>query len=185
MTNLTDKWEKGELPEGDYYIKRRNGDTPYDNIDSHGVWRNSIDEDIIEVLEPVPSYEEWDKLNNACHELEKETACLTVDNVNLKKWCEEFNALDVANENEALKTKLSIQCGANEELRKACKMRDKVIKKYEDIDAWWKKENTKLKELLEEANNWLKAFYAYEQSDFVRKQVKQCLTKINQVLGEE
>ena len=32
---------------------------PYDNIDSHGVWRNSIDEDIVEVLAPVPSYEEW------------------------------------------------------------------------------------------------------------------------------
>ena len=22
---LTEKWDKGELPEGDYYIKRRNG----------------------------------------------------------------------------------------------------------------------------------------------------------------
>lgn len=48
-----------------------------------------------------------------------------------------------------------------------------------------KDENTKLKELLKEANNWLKAFYAYEQSDFVREQVKQCLSKIDQVLGEE
>lgn len=104
MTDLTDKWNKGELPEGDYYIKRRNGILPYDNIDSRGVWRNSIDEDIVEVLAPVPSYEEWDKLNNACHELEKETACLTVDNVNLKKWCEEFNALNVAKENTKLKT---------------------------------------------------------------------------------
>lgn len=59
MTDLTDKWNKGELPEGDYYIERRNGYIPYDNIDSKGVWRNSIDEDIIEVLAPVPSYEEW------------------------------------------------------------------------------------------------------------------------------
>lgn len=59
MTNLTEQWNKGKLPEGDYYIKRRNGDMPYDNIDSHGVWRNSIDEDIIEVLAEVPSYEEW------------------------------------------------------------------------------------------------------------------------------
>jgi len=59
MTNLTEKWNKGVLPEGDYYIKRRNGDTLYDNIDSRGVWRNSIDEDIIEVLAKVPSYEEW------------------------------------------------------------------------------------------------------------------------------
>lgn len=63
MTDLTEKWKKGKLPYGDYYIKRRNGYTLYDNIDSHGVWRNSIDEDIEEVLAPVPSYEEWWKLN--------------------------------------------------------------------------------------------------------------------------
>lgn len=56
---LTEKWDKGELPEGDYYIKRRNGDFLYDNIDTSGVWRNSIDEDILEVLEPVPSFQEW------------------------------------------------------------------------------------------------------------------------------
>lgn len=59
MTDLTEQWNKGKLPEGDYYIKRRNGDLPYDNIDSKGVWRNSIDEDIVEVLAPVPTFEEW------------------------------------------------------------------------------------------------------------------------------
>ena len=72
---LTEKWDKGELPEGDYYIKRRNGDFLYDNIDTSGVWRNSIDEDILEVLAPVPSYEEWqakDKENAQLKELLKE-----------------------------------------------------------------------------------------------------------------
>lgn len=64
MNDLTEQWKKGELPEGDYYIKRRNGDTLYDNIDSHGVWRNSIDEDIVEVLAEVPSYEEWQASEN-------------------------------------------------------------------------------------------------------------------------
>lgn len=59
MTDLTELWDKGKLPDGDYYIKRRNGLLLYDNIDSSGVWRNSIDEDIVEVLAPVPSYEEW------------------------------------------------------------------------------------------------------------------------------
>lgn len=59
MTNLTELWNKGKLPEGDYYIKRRNGYLPYDNIDSHGIWRNTIDEDIIEVLAEVPTYEEY------------------------------------------------------------------------------------------------------------------------------
>ena len=63
MTDLTELWNKGKLPEGDYYIKRRNGLSPYDNIDSRGVWRNSIDEDIVEVLAPLPDYEEWQRLN--------------------------------------------------------------------------------------------------------------------------
>lgn len=56
---LTEQWDKGKLPEGDYYIKRRNGDFLYDNIDTSGVWRNSIDEDILEVIAPVPSYQKW------------------------------------------------------------------------------------------------------------------------------
>lgn len=68
---LTEKWDKGELPEGDYYIKRRNGDFLYDNIDTSGVWRNSIDEDILEVLAPVPSYEEWQELKEASDGLSK------------------------------------------------------------------------------------------------------------------
>lgn len=90
---LTEQWNKGKLPEGDYYIKRRNGYLPYDNIDSRGVWRNSIDEDVVEVLAPVPSYEEWNQLH---------------------KFLEEFNALEVAKENEQLK-------GYNEYLRNIIK----------------------------------------------------------------
>ena len=78
MTNLTEQWNKGKLPDGDYYIKRRNGDTLYDNIDSHGVWRNSIDEDIVEVLAEVPSYELW----KAVHEQWK---VLLEENTKLKE----------------------------------------------------------------------------------------------------
>lgn len=69
---LTEKWDKGELPEGDYYIKRRNGDFLYDNIDTSGVWRNSIDEDIEEVLAPVPSYNEWQQLKELLRECREE-----------------------------------------------------------------------------------------------------------------
>lgn len=68
---LTEQWDKCKLPEGDYYIKRRNGDFLYDNIDTCGVWRNSIDEDILEVLAPVPSYEEWKELKEASDGLSK------------------------------------------------------------------------------------------------------------------
>ena len=68
---LTEQWNKGKLPEGDYYIKRRNGDFLYDNIDTGGVWRNSIDEDILEVLAPVPSFKEWKELKEASDGLSK------------------------------------------------------------------------------------------------------------------
>ena len=111
MTNLTEKWQKGELPEGWYYVKDEDGQiiiAEYyayciDKETNEAEYDWSCCNEPEQVLEKVPSYEEWDKLNNACHELEKETACLTVDNVNLKKWCEEFNALDVAKENTKLK----------------------------------------------------------------------------------
>ena len=82
---LTEKWDKGELPEGDYYIKRRNGDFLYDNIDTSGVWRNSIDEDILEVLAPVPSYEEWQASYNCM--LENEV--LRLKNAKLKELLKE------------------------------------------------------------------------------------------------
>ena len=70
----------------------------------------------------------------------------------------------------------------NEQLESKLQLKETA---YDFDTARLEEENTKLKELLKEANNWLKAFYAYEQSDFVREKVKQCLTKINQVLGEE
>ena len=85
MSDLTEQWNKGELPEGDYYIKRRNGYLPYDNIDSHGVWRNSIDEDIIEVLAPVPSYEEWQRIFHYASKYEYEYTSCAMDYENLKQ----------------------------------------------------------------------------------------------------
>jgi hypothetical protein len=66
--DLTEQWKKGELPEGRYWVKIKtwceyitmlyytsdiflDGDVPVDN------------DKIIEVLAPVPSYEEWKALN--------------------------------------------------------------------------------------------------------------------------
>lgn len=112
MTDLTEQWNKGKLPEGDYYIKRRNGYLPYDNIDSHGVWRNTIDEDIIEVLEPVPDYDEWKQLK--------------IENKQLKKFCEEFNALNVAKENQRLKELLK-------ELRMSVMFDKDLVEKIDEV----------------------------------------------------
>ena len=122
MTTLTEQWDKGELPEGDYYIKRRNGLLLYDNIDSRGVWRNSIDEDIVEVLAQVPSYDEWlektkslkvlaeayckeKQQNKQLKELLKECVKMNTRLENaLWQWNEESELYD---ENEVLENKIN------------------------------------------------------------------------------
>lgn len=59
---LTEKWKKGELERGRYYIKYR-GNYMQDNW--HGdCWEDSWSEYVEEVLAPVPSYEEWQKVLN-------------------------------------------------------------------------------------------------------------------------
>lgn len=129
MTNLTEQWNKGKLPEGDYYIKRRNGFLPYDNIDSCGVWRNSIDEDIIEVLAEVPSYEQWQA------KLEENTKLKTEN-----KWYSEQL-------NEAVKEEAQLK----EILEKHKKVTAKTQIKNCDLEII----NNKLKELLEECKPFI------------------------------
>lgn len=72
MTDLTDKWKKGELPSGYYYVKNEFGNIfpteyseDYDYI-SDRVIKDFFTEvsEIKEVLEPVPSYKEYTSLVN-------------------------------------------------------------------------------------------------------------------------
>ena len=82
---LTEQWKNGELENGYYFFKTKDNikigflyegfKHPYDGR------YNTID-NAEEVLAPVPSYEEWQQM---------------------KAFCEEFNALDVAKENQQLK----------------------------------------------------------------------------------
>ena len=78
---LTELWKKGELEEGWYYINDSQIDYKYSKYSSADFFITPH-EDIKEVLVPVPSYEEWKQLH---------------------KFLEEFNALDVAKENQQLK----------------------------------------------------------------------------------
>ena len=117
--NLTEQWEKGELPDGGYYIKTDVGIMQAIATTTWKAQKMKIIKGymphgrISEVLAEVPSYEKWqasekrswlvpefdneiDELNDMIEELEKE-------NAQMKKWCEEFNALDVAKENAQLK----------------------------------------------------------------------------------
>ena len=128
---LTEKWDKGELPEGDYYIKRRNGDFLYDNIDTSGVWRNSIDEDILEVLAPVPSYEEWQELKEASDGLSK---------LMFKSLMNRFVKADeekerLAEENQQLKKQLEISVKALEEYTTFCRNpAEEALAKIKELD---------------------------------------------------
>lgn len=97
MTDLTEQWKKGELPSGYYYVYLKYlkmfdtvGTSTLSGILGIGNGDN------IEVLAEVPSYELW----KAVHEQWK---VLLEENAQLKKWCEEFNALEVAKENTKLK----------------------------------------------------------------------------------
>lgn len=55
MTDLTDKWKKGELPEDFYYAK-----CPWcDEVDIRYI-HNGVD-DYEDIIMPVPSYDEWKK----------------------------------------------------------------------------------------------------------------------------
>lgn len=79
---LTEQWKKGELEIGCYYIKGADGF--YGIMSDYELYRVKLEhpDNTISLLAKVPSYEEWQQLH---------------------KFLEEFNALDVAKENQQLK----------------------------------------------------------------------------------
>lgn len=60
MTDLTELWKKGELPSGWYYTKLWKGCNVIDYFIGNQFLRYD-DSDIVEVIAPVPSCEEWKK----------------------------------------------------------------------------------------------------------------------------
>jgi hypothetical protein len=67
MTDLTEQWRKGELPSGYYYVKNEFGNIfPSDYSENYDCISDTVIKDfftevseIKEVLEPMPSYNEW------------------------------------------------------------------------------------------------------------------------------
>lgn len=54
MTNLTDKWKKGELPDGKYYMENTSG-----IIGMVGHSKVFPCYNVKQILAPVPTFEEW------------------------------------------------------------------------------------------------------------------------------
>lgn len=72
MTDLTEQWKKGELPEGEYWVKYTYGDIErldyfWKTFNDNGYPINN--ETIEQVLAPVPTYEEWKQLKGLLKEL--------------------------------------------------------------------------------------------------------------------
>lgn len=66
MTDLTEKWKKGELPVSEYYLLYKDGTTDREYYDWANVYGRVTEKgfstdpnDIVKVLAEVPSYEEW------------------------------------------------------------------------------------------------------------------------------
>lgn len=98
MNDLTEKWKKGELQEGFYYV--RDGENMiaeyldryfYNNGEPMTSFTGGVDE----VLAPVPSYDEWKQMND---------------------WCDNFHSLPMVIENAKLKTEYEKECHRADEL---------------------------------------------------------------------
>ena len=79
---LTEQWKKGELESGWYYVKGADG--LIGMMSDYALYRVNLEhpDNEITLLAKMPTYEEWQQLH---------------------KFLEEFNALEVAKENQQLK----------------------------------------------------------------------------------
>ena len=83
MTDLTEQWKKGEIKKNKYWVKYKNGKIDTWEL-SEGITIESKPE-IIEVLAPVPSYEEWQKVLN----IDFNNEVLRLENAKLKELLKE------------------------------------------------------------------------------------------------
>lgn len=99
---LTEQWKKGELERGRYYIKYR-GNYMSDNW--HGdCWEDSWSDYVEEVLAPVPSYEEWQKLKLHDEKATIKLGEVCIENLKLKELLKECRGL-LDNYNHTFETK--------------------------------------------------------------------------------
>ena len=106
MTDLTEQWKKGELKKGEEYWViltdewySRNPVEPARAFYSYDCeFEGYLDDDIEQVLAPLPSYEEWEQLQNWAdftkdyHGLREKLEIAEYENVQLKellKKCQE------------------------------------------------------------------------------------------------
>lgn len=175
MTNLTDKWKKGELDRNKIYYY----ETPFNTVDTaSGYWLcNHLDteKDKVEILGEVPSYEEYQKF------LSDQLA---------KNEGVEINA-ELEAENTKLKENIHSMLFTDDVVQDRYDKSKEENTKLKTENKWYSeqlneavKEVAKLKKLLKEARNVLKMVDTYS-GDYDSINGFLIVEKINQVLGEE
>lgn len=103
VQDLTERWKKGELESGWYYVKGADG--LIGMMSDYALYRVNLEhpDNEITLLAKVPSYEEYSRLEWYAGCGPDRIVELNKENRQLRKWCEEFKALDVAKENQQLK----------------------------------------------------------------------------------
>lgn len=90
MTNLTEKWKKGELPNGWYYVRLIRGEHRIDlYINDKNEWIDCPDDIIDTVVCEVPSYEEWQKHRKTLLKTQEKNCDLEIKNKQLKDLLKE------------------------------------------------------------------------------------------------
>ena len=86
---LTEKWKKGELPEGWYYVKgsKSEGIYAYTAEYLNNMYRPRNGERIIE---QVPSYEQWQKDRKTLLKTQEKNCDLEIINTQLKELLKEY-----------------------------------------------------------------------------------------------
>ena len=89
MIDLTEQWKKGELPNNWYYVRTTNGIEKWEYIkQSHGFGYYET-EWVLEVLAPVPTYEELQNINKSVNDLMASNIKLVEENTQLKELLKE------------------------------------------------------------------------------------------------
>lgn len=126
MTDLTEQWLKGELPDGWYYVKVI---TEFEYPDDIAFYTGEYfelysDEDIEQVLTPLPSYEEYQQLK----EYERIVASYYMKPIDYETACETVNKL--LDEKKAFKEE-------NAKLKTDCKtLAQKLLQVKPELREW-------------------------------------------------
>lgn len=89
MTDLTELWKKGELPDGWYWVKLIPDFEDSDDIAFYtgGYFELYSDEDIEQVLAPVPTFDEWQALIDLYKEADVIIKKSDKENIKIKSDC--------------------------------------------------------------------------------------------------